>query len=248
MLTASCGFFTGLFEEEGSSSVILSMGYDAAGLGISFWKPLIFVFFPLYDGEKITDESFRSVSAAPAFVERGFVTLELQEGPYTAVAFVDASNNGELDPGEQYDFLDDKDVVKGLRHPTAYHVDASIGNQMPVFYVEAPFSMPDVVVLFPEDGETLSGASEEWGVGFIPSFGFTANRYIDYVAAYVGGSWKVNAPVGEDDSYEVTIDMSTYPSATYVLEIRGYRGSMPVDEPIDSVEGATSVSFSYLAP
>jgi hypothetical protein len=119
---------------------------------------------------------------------------------------------------------------------------------MPVFFIEAPYSMPDIVVLFPEEGETLSGANEEWGIGFIPSFGFTVNKYIDYVAAYVGGSWRANAPIGEDDSYEVTIDMSTRPSATYVLEIRGYMGSMPVGEPSGYEEGYTSVSFSYLAP
>jgi hypothetical protein len=224
------------------------MGFDAAGLGISPWSPLIFVFFPLFDGEKITDESFQAASAVTAFAERGFVTLELQEGPYTVVAFVDGYNNGELDPGEQYEFLDDKDVVKGLRYPTAYYVDASIGNPMPVFFVEALYYMPDIAVLFPEEGETLSGANEEWGIGFIPSFGFAVSRYIDYVAAYVDGSWRANAPVREDDSYEVMIDMSPYATATHVLEIRGYRGSMPVGEPIDYVEGTTSVSFSYLAP
>ena len=252
LVIPSCGFFTGLFdgagEKEVSSSVTLSMGYDATGLGISSWKPLIFVFFPLYDGEKITDDSFDAAATAPAFTERGFVNLQLQEGPYTILAYVDSSNKGELDPGEQYEFFDDKNVVEGLRYPTVCYVDASIEGSMPVFYVEAPYSMPDIVVLFPEDGATLSGANEEWGVGFIPSFGFMVNKYIDYVAAYVGGSWQVNAPVGEDESYEVTIDMSTYPTATYVLEIRGYAGSMPVGEPSGYEEGYTSISFSYLAP
>jgi hypothetical protein len=256
LVIPSCGFITGLFDEDGDGDVpsvyTVSMAYDATGLGISSSRPLIFVFFPLYDGEKITDESFDAAAAAPAFIERGFVTLELQEGPYTVVAFVDGSNygepNGELDPGEQYEFLDDRDVVKGLRYPTAYYVDASIEGSMPIFVVEAPYSMPDIVVLFPEDGETLSGANEEWGVGFIASFGFTVNKSLDYVAAYVDDSWRVNGLIGEDHSYEVMIDMGPYPSHTYVLEIRGYSGSMPVDEPSDYEKVSTSVSFSYLAP
>jgi hypothetical protein len=252
LMLSSCGFFTGLFGDENGASVYsVSMGYEASGLGISSGRPLIFVFFPLDDESlKLTGDSFQMAKGAIAFVEKGFVTVDLQEGNYTVAAFVDTITNGELDQGEFYEFLDDKDVVEGLRFPTALYVDASIEESMPVFFVEAPYIMPDIVVLVPASGETLSGANEEWGLEIIPSFGFIVNRNIEYIAAYVDGIWRTNAPTEGDRSYVVMMDMSPFSSSTHMLEIRGYAGSLPAVEPdpMYFIAGSPSVSFAYLKP
>ncbi len=255
----SCGFIFGLFDEgngdetDSQEFYTLTMFYFYDGSEtISFMKPIYFLFIPLDVNNQLYDESFDASTHAPVFLQAGTVSVDLKRGSYTILVYVDINGNGRLDPSEYYAFLGRRDFIDSIFGPDSIWVDSFIeedGYSPSYFQFGDDFQLKPLFIISPVDGEIIFGEVIGPTHHKITTFGLSIVQNVDYVAVYVDDMWVLgNAPVNEDNSFVIEINMFGFPTGSHTLEVRGYIGTMPYDEPSAPVQASHKITINYISP
>jgi hypothetical protein len=251
LLIPSCGFIIGSFGDENENGepdgvYTLRMRYNYSGYAtVDHTSPLIFLFIPLNENNELEEDSFLQAQPAVAFIPSGIVTLDLEEGPYTVLGYIDSNNNSDLDMGEVYAFFYMKDLVSTFRNPDYIWVYSHIDEDAPCFEMGSGYTMQGFYVLFPENNETLYGKAVDDEIHFIYIAGLSMTDNIDYVAMYINGAPAVppSMQVQGQEAWVIPINMYGYPSSSftpYELRVEAYSSS--------GLEAMQIVPFYYEAP
>jgi hypothetical protein len=241
LLLPSCGFiaeFMGGDEEEekqdSNGEYTFQLRYNYLGTStIDYSNPLLFLFIPLNKNNELEEDSFERAEVAVAFIPYGIVTLDLAEGSYSILAYIDSNGNSDLDVGEEYSFYYRRDLVSTFRSPDFIWVDSYAADWVPYFEMGSDYTMKGFFLLVPEEFETLYGDDVDVDKHFIYVMGLPITDTIYILNIYIIDQFSTVYPADPPfmqveglESWVIPINMFNFGSGTYTLHIDGFDSSL----------------------